>query len=233
MPKPTEKVSRYLCENMTFAAREAIKKLRMNTMIALPEKNGCKVVAVTSTQPGEGKSSTAINLAYSFSEMGNRVLLLDADLRRPSVAEKLSLSKENGLAALLTDNNDISSTIKNYITAAGKNSFDAICGGIYCENASELLLSKRFSALMETLREAYEYIVIDLPPVAAVIDSVAVGKHADGVIVVLRENRIPKKQFDRCISQLEYANIKVLGVAINGSAEGTGKKTYGSYKYYY
>lgn len=231
MPRATVKGSKYLCENMTFAAREAIKKLRMNTMIAMPDNNSCKVIGITSTQPGEGKSSTIINLAYSFSEMGNKVLLLDADLRRPSVAEKLALGTDIGLAALLTDSNNVSAAIQHYTNSSGKGGFDVICGGEYCENASELLLSKRFTALLGTLKEAYEYILIDLPPVDAVIDAVAVGKHTDGMIVVVRENRIPKKQFDRCVSQLEYANIKVIGVAINGSSEGTGKKPYNSYGY--
>ena len=232
MPKAAVKGSKYLCGNMTFAAREAIKKLRTNTMIALPDSEGCKIIGITSTQPGEGKSSTITNLAYSFAGIGNKVLLLDADLRRPSIAEKLTLQTSVGLGALLTDNNNISEAIQHYADSDGKNGFDVICGSGYHEDASELLLSKRFSALLERLKEAYDYILVDIPPVDAVIDAVAVGKHTDGMIVVIRENKIPKKQFDRCISQLEYAGIKVLGIVINGSVEGTGKKPYDTYKYY-
>ncbi len=238
MPKETTPVPGYFCENMTFAAREAMKKLRTNTTLVLPKTDACKIIGVTSSQAGEGKSSTIINLAYSFAELGNKVLVVDSDLRRPSIADKLELTSEIGLGDLLTDNDDISSAIQRYQDSTGKAGFDLICGKGYFENASELLSSRRFTSLLNMLIKAYEYILIDLPPVSAVIDAVVVGKHTDGLIVVVRENKIPRKQFENCISQIEFANIKILGVVVNGSTSGAGKKyqyqynSYGSYGYY-
>ena len=233
MPKEPLKGTKYLCENMSFSAQEAMKKLRTNTMIALPNNNSCKVIGLTSTQPKEGKSFTTINLAYTFAQMGKKVMLLDADIRRPTIVEKLKLQTSVGLGELLTDNNDISQAIQHYTDSKGQYGFDVIGGVRTYDNASELLLSNRFPAFLDTLRKAYDILLIDLPPVEAVTDAVIVGKQTDGVIIVVRENRIPRKQFDKCLRQLDYADINILGVVFNGSVEGTGKKySYGSYGSY-
>jgi len=233
MPKNAVNGSNYICDKMSYVAHEVYKKMRTNTLLALPQDEKCKIVGITSAQPGEGKSTTAINLAYSFAELGHKVLLVDADLRRPSIADKLNLSLGTGLGELLTDSNDISAAIQHYQNDSGTFGFDTIGGSGFFENASELLSSRRFTSFIETLRENYEYVFFDLPPIDAVIDAVIVGKHTDGMILVVRENKIPKKQFGKCISQLEFASVKILGVVVNGSAEGTGGKyRNNSYSYY-
>lgn len=232
MPKNTVNGSDFICDKMSYVAHEVYKKMRTNTMLALPQNDKCKVVGITSSQPGEGKSTTAINLAYSFAELGNKVLLVDSDLRRPSVAEKLSLEAGIGLGELLTNSSDVSAAIRHYQSESGAVSFDVIGGNGFYENASELLSSRRFASLIDTLTKAYEYVLFDLPPIEAVIDAVIVGKHTDGMILVIRENKIPRKQFGKCISQLDFASVKILGVVVNGSYEGTGKKyKYNSYYY--
>ena len=219
----------HLCENMNFAAREAYKKMRTNTIIALPQDDNCKIIGVTSAQPGEGKSTSSINIAYSFSELGKRILLVDADLHLPSIANKFGLSAEHGFDELLTVSNDITSAIQHYYDSDGNICFDFILGGIL-DNSSELLSSPRLSSLLNVLSKAYDYIFIDLPPLEALIDAVVVGKHADGMIVVTKENSTLKNAFDKCIEQLDYANIKILGVVVNGSHEGTKKSKYYSYR---
>ena len=231
MPPKSFNRKNHICENMSFAVHEAFKRMRTNTIIALPQNNDCKVVGITSAQPGEGKSTCAINLVYTFSELNKRVLLIDADLRRPSVGEKLALTGEIVFGDLLTTTNEISSAIAPYINNAGNACFDVISSKPV-ENTSELLSSPRFSALLEALSKAYDYIFIDLPPIGAVIDAVIVGRHTDGMIVISRENETPQKTFDNCIKQLEFAGIKILGLVFNGSLEGTDKKYQHKYAYY-
>lgn len=229
MLKSAVNESKHLCENMSFSAHEAYKRLRTNTILALPQKDK-NIIGITSAQPREGKSTSTINLAYSFAELGKKVLLIDADLHRPSVGEKLNLTWKFGLSSLLTDSNDISSAILHYKPGLNQVSFDIICDKTV-ENTSEILSSPRFPSLLRALINVYDYILIDLPPIDAVIDAVIVGKHTDGMIVIAKENETPKKQFDNCIRQLEFAGIKILGVVFNGSFEGVGKKYQYRYQY--
>jgi len=220
-----------LCENLSFVSKEAYKKLRTNTLLALEKRKDGSIIGVTSAQPSEGKSLTAINLAYTFSELDKKVLLIDCDLRRPSVGEKLNIPLFPGFSDLLTDVNDLSSVINHYEDNTGKMCFDVIPGGESHENPSEMFLSARFERLLEALRTAYDYILIDLPPLGAVIDAVEVGKCTDGMIVVVRENNSPLRAFTSCIHELEFAHINILGVVMNGSLEGVGKKYQYKYKY--
>lgn len=232
MAKNTAGEKKHLCENMSFIAHEAFKKMRTNTIIALPQNNNCKVIGITSAQPGEGKTTSSINLAYTFSELGKKVLLVDADLHLPTVADKLLLNKDQGFVELLTVTKDVASVRQIYNDSNSKACFDVIAGGV-TENSSELLSSSRLSHLMEALSKAYDYIFIDLPPIGAVIDAVILGKYTDGMIVVARENRTMLDSFDNCINQLEFADIRILGIVVNGSADGTTKKysyNYHSYK---
>ena len=226
----SKREKQHLCENMSLVAHEAFKRMRTNAIIALPEGENCKVIGITSAQPGEGKSTSTINLAYSFSELDKKVLLIDADLRRPSIGTKLDLTGKVGFGDLLMSANDLSTAIVQYNTASGKDGFDVIFGKSV-DNASELLSSPRFAYLLDVLKKVYDYILIDLPPVDAVIDAVIAGKHTDGMIIIARENETLQKQFDNCVKQLEFANIKILGLVFNGSLEGV-KKGY-KYKYGY
>ena len=220
-----------VCENLSFAAKEAFKRLRTNVMNKFPEGDtGCKIIGVTSAQPSEGKSTVALNLSYSMAELGRKVLLIDADMRRPSIHIKSGVVRTPGLADLLGGANSISACIRSYHSSKNDTSFDILPGGDIPSNPSELLNSKRMQTLLQTLATAYEVIIIDLPPVGAVIDAVSVSKLTDGMLVVLRENSCPRGVFNDCISQLQEANSRILGFVINGALEGAGKKY--QYSYY-
>ena len=214
-----------ICENLNFAAKEAFKRLRANVIMALPEENGkCKVIGVTSAQPSEGKSTISLNLAYSIAELGRKVLLLDSDMRKPSIHSKTGLLLSPGLSNLLSTTNSITDTLQRYESTKSETAFDIISGGDYVENPSELLDSKRMSTLMNALASAYDYIIIDLPPVGTVIDAVPVSKRVDGMIVVVRENNCPRGMVSDCVSQLKLAKVNILGFVLNGALEGAGKK---------
>ena len=221
----------FACENLSFAAKEAYKKLRTNVMIALPEEEGkCHVVGITSAQPGEGKSLTALNLSYSIAELGKRVLLLDADMRRPSVHMKLGIELVPGLSNLLTDTNAVNSVIQKYPDLSNRLRFDIIPGGEIPANPPELLNSARMARLLQALTSAYDYIILDLPPIGAVIDAVSVSKSANGMIVVVRDRHCPRNVLSDCVDQLKFAGINILGFVINGALEGVGKSfQYGNY----
>ena len=227
------KESTVICDNMNFAAKEAYKRLRTNIIFSFPNEGKCRVVGVTSPQPGEGKTVTAINLTYSLSELGKKVLFVDADMRRSSVGRKLNITSTPGLSNLLVNMADISSVISKYTSPSGV-SFDIIPGGDVPPNPAELLGSERMSNLIDVLGGVYDYIIVDLPPVCAVVDAMAVSANLDGIIVVIREQHTPKNAIAYTIEQLKFSGVKILGLVVNGTLEGTGKKySYKKYVYGY
>ena len=221
-----------ICENLSFAAKEAFKRLRTNVMMPFGEDEGaCRVIGVTSAQPSEGKSTVSLNLAWSLAELGKRVLLVDADMRRPSLNIKLGMNLSPGLSNLLGDTNSISSAIQKYHSSTSEATFDIIPGGDIPQNPSELLNSRRMERLISALSSAYDFLIIDLPPVGAVIDAVSVSKQTDGMIIVIRENNCPRGVLSDCVDQLKYAHVNILGFVVNGALEGAGKKyQYSAYK---
>jgi len=213
------------CENLSFAAKEAFKRLRTNFVMSFPEGDTkSRIVGVTSAQPSEGKSTVSLNLAYSLAELGKNVLLIDADMRRPSIHVKTGISGAPGLSDLMGKVNDISLAIKRYKSETSNISFDIIPGGNIPQNPSELLNSKRMERLLQALSAAYDYVLLDLPPVGAVIDAVSVSKCTDGMLVVLRENNCPRSVLVECVEQLKFAGVNILGFVVNGALEGAGKK---------
>lgn len=218
------------CDNLSFAAREAYKRLRTNVMISLPNEGKCRVIGVTSSAPHEGKSLTAVNLAYSISQLDKRVLLLDADMRKSTVHKKMALKLSPGLRDLLTGADTIDNVLQTFHSDVTGASVDVIAGGEPCDNASELLNSKPMIKLLSALTNVYDYVIVDLPPVGAVIDAVSVSKHLDGMLVVVRENYCTNNMLTDTLRQLDFAGINILGFVLNGALEGAGKKyKYGKY----
>ncbi len=225
-----------ICENMTYAAREAFKRLRTNVLMAFSEEQAgkCRVIGITSAQPSEGKSTVSVNLAYSLAELGKSVLLIDGDMRRPSLHDKLSFRQTPGLSELLTKEDNVGSAVVRYENTVDNVSFNVITGGSIPGNPSELLNSKRFNALIQALSSAYDFVIMDLPPINAVIDAVNASQLTDGMIVVLREGNCPRAVLADCMDQLAYARANVLGFVVNGSTEGAGRRyQYGQRAYRY
>lgn len=212
-------------ETSDFASNEAFKRLRTNVMMSFDGgvSAGCRVIGVTSAQPGEGKSTVALNLAGSLAELGKRVLLIDADMRRPSLNTKLGLKQSPGLSELLGGTSAVSSVIQKY-GSTGKAELDVIPCGDIPQNPSELLDSAKMEQLSAELRAAYDYIVIDTSSVSAVIDAVPASKQTDGVLVVMRENSCHGGVLRDCVEQLNFAHVNMLGFVVNGALEGMGKK---------
>lgn len=216
--------------NLNFAATEAYKLLRTNIMFSFPDEGAGHVIGITSSIQSEGKSSTACNTAYALSEAGCKVLLMEADLRRPSISSKLNISRIPGLTNLLVSRSDYHEAVQHCALAS---KMDILTSGDIPPNPSELLSSNRMVKLMEQLKAEYDYIVIDLPPVTAVSDALAVSKLLDGVIMVIRGGVSDQQMLAEAMRQLEMVNVRILGF-IYRDTEATGKK-YGarySNKYY-
>lgn len=217
-----------LSPESNFYVREAYKTLRTNAMFALAETDGCKVILVTSSLQGEGKSINTLNLAISFAEAENRVLLIDCDLRRPKLARLLRKSSRTGLSNLLLK----PALLEESILPSHVAGLDVILSGDIPPNPSELLGSARMSALLEKLRERYDYILLDTPPVNMVTDAVVLASRSDGVLFVVRANQSERGAVTRAVEQLEYAKAKLLGFVLSDAAAGQSSYGYGKYKKY-
>ena len=213
--------------NLSFAVTEAYKLMRTNIMFSFPDEGVGHVIGITSSVQNEGKSSTACNTAYALSEAGCRVLLVEGDLRRPTVASKLGIARSPGLTNLLISKGDYREVVQR-CDAAPK--LDVLCSGDIPPNPSELLSSNRMAKLIEELTAHYDYIIIDLPPVTVVSDAMAISKSLDGVVVVVRENVSDRKQLDEALRLLHMTGVRVLGFVYRSADSAT--KRYGYRKYY-
>lgn len=219
--------------NLNFAATEAYKLLRTNIMFSLPDEGECHVIGVTSSVQSEGKSSTACNLAYALAETGNKVLLLEGDLRRPTLASKLGLAKTPGLSNLLVSKGEYHEMVQQSAVAPN---MDIITSGDIPPNPSELLSSNRMNRLMEQLKVGYKYIIFDLPPITAVADALAIAKILDGVVMVVRAGVTDQQILSDAMRQLELVNLRILGFVFRDSGSSNAKYgnryTYKYRKYY-
>ena len=175
---------------------------------------------------GEGKSTTSVNLSYVLAEKGNRVLLIDGDLRIPSIAKKLDIPSAPGLTDMFMGRKiDFEEKKSNIV-----DSWYILPSGEIPPNPSELLGSSRMEAVLADLREQFDYIVIDLPPVNIVSDALSVSSLITGMVIVIREEYTEKKELERCFRQLKLSNVNVLGCVMNAARSSGG--SYGKYKKY-
>ena len=222
-------MKRTLHKNLEFTAIEQYKILRTNLDFTLPEDVKCPIIGVTSSMRGEGKSTTAVNLSYVLAEKGSPVLLIDGDLRIPSIAKKMRIDSSPGLTDLLMGHG---AHMPDFRSALLDNWFILPSGDIP-PNPSELLGSRRMEYILNSLRESFDYIIIDLPPVNIVTDALSIASLITGMVVVVREDYTEKKELERCFRQLQLSNVNVLGCILNESKnDGGSYKKYKKHKYY-
>lgn len=200
---------------ISFAAAESYKLLRTKLQFSFGDEKTCHIVGVSSALTGEGKSLTAINLAYSTCQLGKRVLLIDCDLRRPSLADKLPISKTPGLSDFLSGQIGAENLLQRCSLKADAMSFHAIAPGHMPPNPLELLTSPRMEKLLLKLRENYDYIILDLPPVGEVSDALAAAKFTDGMLLVVRQNYCDRIALNGAARQFEFVDARILGVVFN------------------
>lgn len=208
-----------------FVVKEAYKAARTNIRFSLSSGKGCKKIIVTSASPGEGKTTTCLNLAIAFAQTDAKVLIIDADLRKPRIYRHLSIERQNGLSDLLCGLIDIKTAIKH----CERHNLDCITSGQIPPNPAELLSSKEMELLFEELSTTYDYIFVDTPPVTVVTEAAAMAKCAHGVILVVRQNSTIHESIERARTNLKMTNAKILGYILNGVDESSyGYKLYGS-----
>lgn len=217
-----------LCGGLKFTALEQYKILRSNLMFTLPDDVECPIIGITSAMAGECKSTTAINIAYVLAEDKKRVLLIDGDLRLSSIAKKMNISNKCGFTDYLTSKNTIAQTFKS--DKGVMENFHIMPNGKIPPNPSELLSSTRTQRFFESVKDSYDYIIVDLPPVNIVSDALAVSKYLTGMIIVAREGYTEKKEFERMARQIKQSNVNVLGCVIT---DGKAEQGYYNYKKYY
>lgn len=216
-----------LNKNSGFSVQEAYKSLRTNVRFFL-RGNGCKRISITSASAGEGKSITLLNLAISMAEDGQKVLLIDADMRRPAMARLLVEKTTPGLSNVLAGLDSIDDAIRKDIYT----NLDVLFSGDVPPNPSELLGSERMQDLIEQMSKRYDYILVDTPPINLVSDASIVTNLLDGVLLLVRQGRTRKESVRRAVANLELTGIKPLGYVLNGVDMSNGKG-YGYYGYGY
>lgn len=208
----SEAVSLITIADKSSPIAEQYRTIRTNIQFASADRK-IQTIVVTSSGPSEGKSTTAANIAVVFANSGQRVLLVDADMRKPTVHKTFGLTNEVGLSKVLSSNNSVlemsrPSTVDN---------LSILTSGPKPPNPSELLGSTRMNQVIEEARHLYDVIIFDMPPVVTVTDAQIMASKADGTLLVVRENVTRKDALTKAKDLLEMVQAKVLGVVYNGA----------------
>ena len=220
---------------LPFQANEAINSLRGNIQLSGFD---IRVIGVTSALKHEGKSSLSFRLAKSFAALEKRTLYIDCDIRNSQTVSRYKIAKQcEGISEYLCGKTDLNSIIY----ATQDSCLDMILTGAVAPNPSELFSGDLFARMLKTVRQEYDYVIVDTPPVNAVIDGVLIANRCDGSILVVESGVTERIQVQRAKQQLEFAGVKLLGVVLNkvgtrksgyGYGYGYGYGSYGNYGNY-
>lgn len=202
---------------------EAFRRLRTNVQF-LKIGDRPNSIIVTSSVPGEGKSTTTINLAIALADSGTRVVLVDADLRRPAVAKYMGLEGGVGLTTVLIGK----ATVADVVQPWGNGYLHVLPSGQIPPNPSELLGSAAMAELLKQLTDQYDVVLVDTPPLLPVTDAAVLSKLTGGALVVVGAGTVHRHQLQESLGALETVGARVLGLVLNREARKTGK----SYEYY-
>lgn len=210
-----------------FAVVEAYNTIRTNILFVLSHRKG-RSFAISSANPGEGKSTTALNIASSFSQLGSKILIIDADMRKPILHKKAHIENGKGLSSVLVGFCGIDEAIHEinpylYLLPSGPTP----------PNPGELLASEAFDEIMDSLKEKFDYVIVDTPPINVVSDAVVAATRTDGIVLVARDKKTYHDEFKNAVSSVEFANVKILGAVLNALDVKSDKKYKYKYKYRY
>ena len=227
----SDKIRNVINSDSKFAIVEGYKSARTSLVFSLVAENN-HAVAVTSWAKGEGKSTATVNLAISFAKMGKRVLLIDTDLRRPNVHNLLKINNNCGVSEVITQLADFEDAVHHEVVAC----LDVLTAGSIPPNPSELIASSAFSSFMNMVKNQYDYVILDTPPIGVVTDTLLLKEHIAGYVLIVREKVTTHGDIERAIQHVKLAGSKVLGFLKVGCDLTERKKykkgNYGYYKYY-
>ncbi|MDD2213489.1 MAG: CpsD/CapB family tyrosine-protein kinase [Oscillospiraceae bacterium] len=224
--KPAARQRLGIDEDRKFAVTEAYRKARTNLTFSIL-KEGCRKIVFTSANAAEGKTTTTANVAISLAQqVGVKVLLIDGDLRKPKLNRFFGLKNIPGLTNYLVQ----SLPREEIIQSTRIPNLQLISSGTTIPNPSEILASPEMQKFLATLGAEYDFIILDSPPINAVIDAVSLSSLADGYVLVVRSGVTQTNELDRAILALEKAQTKILGLILNDTPLDTKKSHY--YNYY-
>ncbi|MGL5542335.1 MAG: CpsD/CapB family tyrosine-protein kinase [Fusobacteriaceae bacterium] len=203
---------------------ESFRLLRTNIHFLDEKKN--RVIIVTSTIPKEGKSSVASNYAMAEAIGGNRVLLIDSDIRRPRAHTSFGIQVEKGLSDVLLG----TAELKDVIMKDVEKNLDIIPANYFRGNVTEMFLSKNLSKYIDELRGLYDLIVIDTPPLTVATDALLLAEHGDGIIYVVAYDMVTKRELEHSRKLIDRSGVKIYGIVMN-KVDKSGY-SYGNYGYY-
>lgn len=219
-------------DGLSFAAKESYKRLRTNIEFSmLKEAESCRIIGITSSLSGEGKTTTAINLAYTMAQTEKNVLLIEADMRLPTICRRLGLKSFSGLSNLLIGQCSGVEVLQK--TALAPN-VRVVSAGDLPPNPTEMLGSARMQNTLKTLSDYFSVIIVDLPPICSVSDALAVSKYLDGMLLVVRQDYCDESSLRETVKQLEFSKAKIGGFVITDSkVQKKPYKRYGMKNSYY
>ncbi|MFA9396919.1 MAG: CpsD/CapB family tyrosine-protein kinase [Clostridiaceae bacterium] len=206
---------------------ESYRTLRTNIEFSSID-NETKKILITSSGPQEGKSTLSANLALTMAQSGKKTIYIDCDLRKPTVHKKFRITNRLGLSNLLVNGLKIEETVMCYAP-----NLDILTAGTIPANPSEIISSKRMKLFMQLAENKYERIIIDSPPLNAVTDAQILSSLVDGVVLVVAANQTEVESAKKAKDLLDKVNANILGVVLNKSEKGHGKKYAGNGYYYY
>ena len=210
-----------------YAAKEAYRTIRTNLMFSLA-KSGCRTILFSSSIQGEGKTTSSANVAFALAQSNKKVLLLDMDLRKPYLHRLVKKPCAPGMTNFLSGFNTLEEVLHQNLYP----NLDVICAGTISPNPAEMIASEGVVKLLNEMKECYDFIILDTPPITLVSDALTLMQYTDGIVLVSRPRYTNKNDLKKAISQVEFVGGKILGVIANGVQEekrGYGYKKYSSY----
>lgn len=213
----------------TGAEAESFRTLRTALAFAA---GGASRLVVTSTEPGDGKTTISVNLGTTIAQSGKRTLLIDADMRRPGLTPLVNLRGQRGLSTILRDSAPVADSIRQNLVPGFLQNLDVIPSGPRPVNPMELLASDRFADLLAWAETIYDQIIVDSPPVLAVSDSAIVGRLVDGVVLTVRPEKNRRRLVVRAVESFPPLGVNILGLVIN-NVDAEKNQDYYGYGYSY
>jgi succinoglycan biosynthesis transport protein ExoP len=218
----------YVHKQPTSAVAECCRSLRTNILFSSADRQ-LKTIVVSSANPREGKTTSVIYLGTTMAQSGQRVLLVDTDMRRPRLHTPMGISRQTGLSNLIVGDKDYDEVIK---TTEIPDLFVLPCGPLP-PNPAELLMSHKFAVVLEELAKRFDRVILDSPPLQLVTDAVVLSKQADGVILVVHADRTLRDDIKRATRQIRNVGGAIFGVIVNAIDDSRSTYYYGKYGQYY